>query len=110
VDRITSQANARTLERVPAGAKFKFRAVMDVLCEEDKALFARVVEGLRILEDSTLGGGGSRGSGRVRFGGLKLAWRSKDYYAKGSADVEVASGESLGALQSGLDGLEGKLV
>ncbi len=41
VDRITSQANPRTLERVPAGAKFKFRMVMDVLCEEDKPLVAR---------------------------------------------------------------------
>src|ERR671918_2756215 len=56
VDRITSQANPRTLERVPAGAKFRFRMVLDVLCEEDKPLFARIVEGLRLLEDDTLGG------------------------------------------------------
>src|SRR6202161_2224364 len=32
IDRITSQANPRTLERVPAGARFKTRLVMDVLC------------------------------------------------------------------------------
>ncbi len=38
IDRITSQANPRTLERVPAGARFKVRLVLDVLCEEDKAL------------------------------------------------------------------------
>src|SRR5450755_1037369 len=61
VDRITSQANPRTLERVPAGARFQIRLVMDVLCEEDKELFARVVEGLRLMEDDSLGGGGSRG-------------------------------------------------
>src|SRR6201989_1201488 len=72
VDRITSQANPRTLERVPAGARFQVRFVMDVLCDEDAPLFARVVEGLRLLEDDALGGGGSRGSGRVRFSGLKL--------------------------------------
>src|ERR671929_2312976 len=36
VDRITSQANPRTLERVPAGARFRFRLVLDVLCDEDK--------------------------------------------------------------------------
>src|SRR5436190_15950860 len=58
VDRITSQANPRTLERVPAGARFRIRIVLDVLCEEDKPLFARVVEGLRLLEDDALGGGG----------------------------------------------------
>src|SRR6266571_9197316 len=38
VDRITSQANPRTLERVPAGARFHFRIVMDVLCPEDREL------------------------------------------------------------------------
>ena len=38
IDRITSQANPRTLERVPAGARFKMRLVMDVLCDEDAPL------------------------------------------------------------------------
>src|ERR1700756_4011892 len=46
IDRITSQANPRTLEHVPAGARFKTRLVMDVLCEEDAPLFLRVLEGL----------------------------------------------------------------
>src|SRR5438874_10106806 len=50
VDRITSQANPRTLERVPAGARFRFRMVLDVLCSEDKPLLARVAEALRLLE------------------------------------------------------------
>ena len=58
VDRITSQANPRTLERVPAGARFRFRMVLDILCAEDKPLLARVAEGLRLLEDDALGGGG----------------------------------------------------
>src|SRR5450759_120655 len=61
VDRITSQANPRTLERVPAGARFHVRLVLDVLCEEDKPLVSRLAEGLRLLEDDALGGGGSRG-------------------------------------------------
>ena len=77
IDRITSQANPRTLERVPAGARFHVRMVLDVLCEEDKALAARLIEGLRLLEDDALGGGGSRGSGRVRFANLKLIWRNR---------------------------------
>src|SRR6187549_4128799 len=74
IDRITSQANPRTLERVPAGARFKVRMVVDILCDEDKALVARLVEAMRLLEDDTLGGGGSRGSGKVRFANLNLAW------------------------------------
>src|SRR5438445_10119225 len=79
IDRITSQANPRTLERVPAGARFRFRMVLDVLCEEDKPLVARVAEGLRLLEDDSLGGGGSRGNGRISFSGINLAWRGKEY-------------------------------
>ena len=31
IDRITAQANPRTLERVPAGARFHVRMVLDVL-------------------------------------------------------------------------------
>jgi len=100
IDRITSQANPRTLERVPAGARFKIRCVMDVLCDEDAPLFDRVIEGLRLLEDDALGGGGSRGSGRVGFSGLRLVWRGKEYYASGAAEKEIASGAALAAIQS----------
>ncbi len=99
VDRITSQANPRTLERVPAGAKFKFRMVLDILCEEDKPLVMRLAEGLRLLEDDALGGGGSRGNGRVAFAGLNLVWRGKDYYAKGSAEESLLSAADLAAFQ-----------
>ena len=99
IDRITSQANPRTLERVPAGARFKIRLVMDVLCEEDAPLFGLVVEGLRLLEDDTLGGGGSRGSGRIRFSGLRLSWRGRDYYSKGAEEKELIAGADLAGLQ-----------
>src|SRR5215469_211461 len=92
IDRITSQANPRTLERVPAGARFRTRFVMDVLCTEDAPLFLRVLEGLRLLEDDSLGGGGSRGSGRVGFSNLRLVWRGRDYYATGASEKEVATG------------------
>lgn len=100
IDRITSQANPRTLERVPAGARFRVRFVLDVLCEEDKALPARLVEGLRLLEDDSLGGGGSRGSGRVRFANMKLTWRGRRFYASGAAQEELITGADLAATQS----------
>jgi CRISPR-associated protein Csm3 len=100
IDRITSQANPRTLERVPSGARFHVRMVLDVLCEEDKALAARLIEGLRLLEDDALGGGGSRGSGRVRFANLKLVWRNRAFYSTGSAETELASAADLTAVQA----------
>ena len=111
IDRITSQANPRTLERVPAGARFHVRFVMDILCEEDKALFSRLVEGLRMLEDDALGGGGSRGSGRVKLAGLKLTWRNRAFYSEGAPESQLASGADLAALQAKVreDGVAEKL-
>lgn len=106
IDRITSQANPRTLERVPAGARFHFRLVLDVLCDEDRPLLARVVEGLRLLEDDTLGGGGSRGSGRVAFSNLRLVWRGRDFYAAGAAENELLASGDLSALQALVTGGE----
>jgi CRISPR-associated protein Csm3 len=99
IDRITSQANPRTLERVPAGARFRVRFIMDVLCDEDAPLFGQLVQGLRLLEDDTLGGGGSRGSGRVKFANLKLIWRNREYYASGGAPKDLISGADVAALQ-----------
>ncbi len=110
IDRITSQANPRTLERVPAGARFKVRVVLDILCEEDKALVAKLVEALRLLEDDALGGGGSRGSGRIRFANLKLTWRGRGFYSAGAPEAELIAGAGLAALQQlAADGLAAKL-
>ncbi|MBY0376160.1 MAG: type III-A CRISPR-associated RAMP protein Csm3 [Bryobacteraceae bacterium] len=99
VDRITSQANSRTLERVPAGARFAVRMVFDVLCEEDKDLPGEILTAMRLLEDDALGGGGSRGSGRVHFANLKLKWRAKSFYS-GGAEKEVAAAPDLSGLQA----------
>jgi len=102
IDRITSQANPRTIERVPAGARFRVRFVIDMLCEEDAPLAGMLIQGLRLLEDDALGGGGSRGSGRVRFAKLSLNWRNKDYYAKGSEQKELVPAGDLVAIQTHL--------
>jgi CRISPR-associated protein Csm3 len=100
IDRITSQANPRTLERVPAGARFQVRMVLDILCPEDGVLPGLLLQGIRLLEDDTLGGGGSRGSGRVRLANLRLTWRDRDYYASGGQERELASGADVAGLQA----------
>jgi CRISPR-associated protein Csm3 len=58
---------------------------------------------LRLLEDDALGGGGSRGSGRVSFANLRLAWRSKNYYATGAAEKEISAGATLAAIQTAVN-------
>jgi CRISPR-associated protein Csm3 len=103
IDRITSQANPRTLERVPAGAKFRIRLILDVLCPEDRPLASRVIEGLRLLEDDSLGGGGSRGSGRIRLANLKMTWRGRNFYTQGAEEQQLAAGPDLASLQSFLN-------
>jgi CRISPR-associated protein Csm3 len=111
VDRITSQANPRTLERVPAGARFRVRMVLDILCEPDRELVGRLFEGLRLLEDDALGGGGSRGSGRVRFSNLRMVWRNREFYSAGAAETELIAGGDLAAVQALAAGdLAGKLA
>ncbi|HEY3440351.1 MAG TPA: type III-A CRISPR-associated RAMP protein Csm3 [Paludibaculum sp.] len=102
IDRVTAQSNARTLERVPAGARFKVRLVLDILCAEDRELVATLVQGIRLLEDDALGGGGSRGSGRIRFSGWKLSWRNKAFYAAGEPEQALLEAEDSAALHAGV--------
>ena len=68
IDRITSAANPRQVERVPAGVEFEFELVLTVLEGDDKKRFVELIyEGLRLVEGDALGGSGSRGYGQVKF-------------------------------------------
>lgn len=58
----------RFMERVPAGASFELHIKLQILEGDDEAkLRGLVEEGLRMVEDSCLGGSGSRGYGQVKF-------------------------------------------
>lgn len=66
IDRLTSQANPRTFERVPAGARFGLDLVINVYKHDDeKALLDLVLDGLELVAHDSLGGQGSRGYGAV---------------------------------------------
>lgn len=81
IDRITSQANPRSLERVPAGARFgDMELVYSLYSQEDVDLFKTVIDGLLLLEDDYLGGSGSRGSGKVVFENLSLELKTSVNY------------------------------
>lgn len=100
IDRITAQAAPRTLERVPAGARFPIRLVVDVRDRSDAGMVALLLQGLRLLEDNPLGGGGARGNGRVRLTSVKLHWRGNSYYLGASQEQVLAEGEDLASVQS----------
>ena len=87
LDRLTSAANPRFIERVVKGSCFDLEMIYGVYQVDgvnDLDFFAHVVTALRLLEDGTLGGNGSRGYGQIR---LKLAdpvFLSAQDYREGS--------------------------
>ncbi|NEQ47568.1 MAG: type III-A CRISPR-associated RAMP protein Csm3 [Leptolyngbya sp. SIOISBB] len=81
IDRITSAANPRQLERVPAGAKFDFEMVYTVEeIEQAGEDLKNLAIALAILEDDALGGHGSRGYGKIRFENFRFFYRGVDQY------------------------------
>lgn len=77
IDRVTSAATPRQMERVPAGAVFNpMELVFSFYTKEDIARFGDVLTALQLVEDDYLGGQGSRGSGKVAFEQLQLALKS----------------------------------
>jgi CRISPR-associated protein Csm3 len=119
IDRVTSQANPRQIERVPAGTlfggaemvyslyagQFKFgkegeerAALIDP--QSDLKFFDTTLEGLQLLEDDYLGGAGARGSGKVRFVNLRLGFKGNGgVYAENSTTVGQESYDSVAALR-----------
>lgn len=68
IDRLTAVANPRQIERVIRGAEFGFEVIYNV--EEPSEVaedFANIAKAINLLENDYLGGGGTRGNGRVAF-------------------------------------------
>lgn len=67
IDRITSAATPRQIERVPAGTRFNFEMIFNLYFDSDVKLLDHISEAMELLEHDCLGGQGSRGYGQVRF-------------------------------------------
>ena len=68
IDRITSAATPRQIERVPAGAVFDMELVLNLYGNDNRnSLLKQVWEGLELVQSDYLGGNGGRGSGQVKF-------------------------------------------
>ena len=73
INRIAGTAeHPRQTERVPAGAKFRFKLTLKTFDGDDATLRQTLLTGLKLLEWDSLGGSGSRGYGKVRFDNLEL--------------------------------------
>ena len=71
IDRISgtaSNGSLRTVERVSAGTKFNYEIVVELYEGDDKKKFIETLDkGMKLIENTGLGGGTSRGNGKVSF-------------------------------------------
>jgi CRISPR-associated protein Csm3 len=68
INRVTIEANPRFIERVPAGIEFDFEVVLREFEEDENLPLKETLKlALMLLQNDALGGGGSRGSGKIEF-------------------------------------------
>lgn len=81
INRITSVANPRQIERVPAGAEFDFKLVYNIEdmgdLEED---LNNIKTAINLVEDDYIGGHGTRGYGRIEFKDLDYEIKSYNIF------------------------------
>ena len=100
INRLTSAANPRFIERVVAGSKFNFELVYTVYRMEEgdvdsetadiDADVKNLLQAMRLLESNFLGKSGSRGYGQIRFHLAQPIVVSKEDYVKGSDNYKAA--------------------
>jgi len=100
INRITSAANPRFIERVVAGSKFDFELVYSVYDvkkpgsspkAEAETDLGNLRMALFMLEHNFLGKSGSRGYGRVKFYLTEPIWISTEDYKKASESLQKAN-------------------
>ena len=91
IDRITSAADPRTIYRIKPGVEFKglMKVVLyDVDIDSNKLNAVKdymrlIAMGLKLIEDTYLGGAGTRGYGKVAFKDINVKLKTRDYYMTG---------------------------
>lgn len=114
IDRVTSAANPRQMERVPAGTVFGPAEMVYSLYDGDGCNVQKdiehlrtLVEGLQLLEDDYLGGLGSRGSGKVKLQDINVTLRVGEKYAE--EKQPLGSYENLEALVKDLKQIQDQI-
>jgi CRISPR-associated protein Csm3 len=88
IDRVTSKANPRTIERVPKDAEFQLDMVLTVYeGDDEKDLLDGLFTSMILLQEDYLGGHGSRGYGKIKFSDVKLSVKTNEIYRTGGDDI-----------------------
>lgn len=100
INRLTSAANPRFIERVAAGSRFNFEIVYSLFdvndgkenaIEKAKDDLDNLRMALFMLEHNFLGKSGSRGYGRIQFGFAEPVWVSINDYREGGDSIKKSS-------------------
>ncbi|MCW7079741.1 MAG: type III-A CRISPR-associated RAMP protein Csm3 [Candidatus Methanospirare jalkutatii] len=95
IDRITSAANPRQIERVPAGCEFNFEIIYNIEDENEKEEdLKNICRAMKMLEDDYLGGSGSRGYGKVEMLVQEILERPLEFYLKEGAEKAIFRSEN----------------
>jgi CRISPR-associated protein Csm3 len=112
INRLTSAANPRFIERVVAGSEFNFEMIYGVYDmgetntnEASQNDLKNILLGLRLLENSAIGQAGSRGYGKIEFKMIDPIFLKIDDYKNNtskyqSAFVSIADNTKLKDLRS----------
>lgn len=80
IDRLTSKATPRVIERVPEDTIFETEIVYTVFDSDDEKNLKTVIDGLKYLEDDYLGANGTRGYGKIRFNNITTSIKLIENY------------------------------
>lgn len=90
----TIAGGLREVERIPVGAEFSFSLIYSALYEErdsyekDIDNLQKLHLAMKLLQDESLGGSGTRGYGQIIFKDLKISYRTVKMYED---DIEAES-------------------
>jgi CRISPR-associated protein Csm3 len=110
LDRITSAASPRQIERVPRGTEFRLWLTYDQDEERASQLYKddlkAIFNCLKLINDDALGGSVSRGYGRIGIKGLKATYRLLDYYR----NTMIGNEQQIAMDDGDLASFEGKVL
>lgn len=97
INRLTSAANPRFIERVAADSVFDFEIVLSVYGDTItlKEDILNILMGLKMIQHNWIGKGGSRGSGKVEFAMENPIIVTTDDYKKAKSETYEKASSSL---------------
>ncbi|MEM0133957.1 MAG: type III-A CRISPR-associated RAMP protein Csm3 [Thermoplasmatales archaeon] len=88
INPVTGKATPRFMDRVVPGLRFKGEIVIQIFRgDQEKKFLNYIQEGLDLINDSYLGGQGSRGYGKVKIRTLSTTHKELKDYVKSAQDM-----------------------